>query len=97
MKQIGIKIQAGVRYWCDCQYSTDNGITWNQPDDTDEDDLKVRNSLPCVEYFEKQRNWYWCLNIDYVTGRVENWRNGVFVKAFFNINKEIPRGILPVG
>lgn len=89
-----IKIQAGVRYWCDCRYSTDNGITWNQPDDTDEDDLKVRNLLPCVEYFEKERNWYWCLSIDYVTGRVENWRNGVLVNTFFKVCDDIKYQII---
>lgn len=89
-----IKIQAGVRYWCDCQYSTDNGITWNQPDDTDEDDLTVRELLPCVEYFEKQRNWYWCLNIDYDTGRVKNWKNGVLVKAFFKVCDDIKYQII---
>lgn len=80
-----IKIQVGVRYWCDCQYSTDNGITWNQPDDTDEDDLAIRELLPCVEYFEKERGWYWCLNIDYDTGKIENWKNGILVKTFFKV------------
>lgn len=94
MKQIGIKIQAGVRYWCDCQYSTDNGITWNQPDDTDEDDLKVRNSLPCVEFLEKEGNWSWCLNIDYDTGRIENWKNGVLVKTFFKVCDDIKYQII---
>ena len=80
-----IKIQAGVRYWVDCEYSTNNGVTWNQPDDTEEDDLTVRELLPCVEYFEKERGWYWCLNIDYDTGRIENWKNGFIVKAFFKV------------
>lgn len=80
-----IKIQAGVRYWVDCEYSTDNGVTWIQPDDTDEDDLTVRELLPCVEYFEKERGWYWCLNIDYDTGRIENWKNGFVVRAFFKV------------
>ncbi len=89
-----IKIQAGVRYWCDCRYSTDNGITWNQPDDTDEDDLKVRNLLPCVEFLEKEGNWYWCLNIDYDTGRIENWKNGFFVKAFFKVCDDIKYQII---
>ena len=80
-----VKIQAGVRYWVDCEYSTNNGVTWNQPDDTEEDDLTVRELLPCVEYFEKERGWYWCLNIDYDTGRIENWKNGFIVKAFFKV------------
>ena len=80
-----VKVIAGVRYWVDCEYSTDNGVTWNQPDDTDEDDLTVRELLPCVEYFEKERGWYWCLNIDYDTGKIENWKNGFIVKAFFKV------------
>lgn len=84
-KPTKIKVIAGVRYWVDCEYSTDNGDTWNQPDDTDEDDLTVRELLPCVEYFEKERGWYWCLNIDYDTGKIENWKNGFIVKAFFKV------------
>lgn len=80
-----VKVIAGVRYWVDCYYSTDNGITWNQPNDTDADDLTVRELLPCVEYFEKERGWYWCLNIDFETGRIENWKNGFLVKAFFKV------------
>ena len=84
-KPTKIKVQAGVRYWIDCEYSTDNGVTWRQPDDTDEDNLTVRELLPCVEYLEKERAWYWCLSIDYETGRIENWRNGVLVKTFFKV------------
>ena len=80
-----IKVQAGVRYWCDCQYSTDNGVTWNKPSDTDEDNLTVRELLPCVEYSEKERGWYWCLNIDYDTGRIENWENEILIKTFFKV------------
>ena len=80
-----IKALAGVRYWCDCQYSTDNGVTWNKPSDTDEDNLTVRELLPCVEYSEKERGWYWCLNIDYDTGRIENWENEILVKTFFKV------------
>ena len=80
-----IKVLAGVRYWCDCQYSTDNGVTWNKPSDTDEDNLTVRELLPCVEYSEKERGWYWCLNIDYDTGRIENWENEILIKTFFKV------------
>ena len=87
-KPTKVKVIAGVRYWADCEYSMDNDVTWNQPDDTDEDDLTVRELLPCVEYFEKERGWYWCLNIDYNTGRIENWKNGFIVKAFFKVCDE---------
>lgn len=80
-----VKVIAGVRYWVDCKYSTDNGVTWIEQDDTEEDDLTVRELLPCVEYFEKERGWYWCLNIDYDTGKIENWKNGFIVKAFFKV------------
>lgn len=84
-KPTKIKIQAGVRYWVDCEYSTDNGDTWNQPDDTDEDDLTVRELLPCVECFEKERGWYWCLNIDFETGRIENWKKDFCINTFFKV------------
>ena len=80
-----VKVIAGVRYWVDCKYSTDNSVTWNQPDDTEENDLSVREVLPCVEYFEKERGWYWCLNIDFETGKVENWKKGFCVKTFFKV------------
>ena len=84
-KPTKIKVQAGVRYWVDCEYSTDNGVTWIHPDDTNDDDLTVRKLLPCVEYLEKECAWYWCLNVDYDTGRIENWENGFIVKAFFKV------------
>ena len=80
-----IKIQAGVRYFVDCEYSTDNGVTWNQPDDTDENELTVRGLLPCVEYFEKEGNWYWCLNVDFDSGKIENWKQGFYLKTFFKV------------
>ena len=84
-KPTKIKVQAGVRYWADCEYSTDNGVTWSQPDDTDEDDLTVRELLPCVEYFEKEGNWYWCLNVDFDSGKIENWKQGFHLKTFFKV------------
>lgn len=84
-KPTKVKVIAGVRYWVDCEYSTDNGVTWKQPNDTDEDDLAVRELLSCVEYIKEERGWYWCLNIDYDSGKVENWKNELIVKAFFKV------------
>jgi hypothetical protein len=84
-KPTKIKIHAGVRYWCDCQYSTDKGVTWNNPSDTDEDNLTVRELLPCVEYYEKERGWYWCLNVDFNSGKIENWKQGLCLKTFFKV------------
>lgn len=80
-----VKVQAGVRYWVDCKYSTDNGVTWIEQDDTDENDLLVRKVIPCVEFLDEEQDWYWCLVIDYDTGRIENWKNGFLVKAFFKV------------
>ena len=80
-----IKIQAGVRYWVDCKYSTDNCATWIQCDDSDENDLAVRKLIPCVEFLEKKGNWYWCLNVDFNSGKIENWKQGFHLKTFFKV------------
>lgn len=80
-----IKIQAGVRYWVDCQYSTDNGVTWIEQDDTDENDLLVRKVIPCVEFLDEEQNWYWCLVIDFETGKIENWKKDFCINTFFKV------------
>ena len=80
-----IKIQAGVRYWVDCKYSTDNGVTWIYQDDTDENNLLVRKVLPCVKFLDDQHDWYWCLNIDFETGRIENWKKDFCINTFFKV------------
>ncbi len=80
-----IKIQAGVRYWVDCKYSTDNGVTWIEQDDTDENDLLVRKVIPCVEFLDEEQNWYWCLVIDFETGKIENWKKDFCINTFFKV------------
>ena len=82
-----VKVIAGVRYWQDCKYSTDNGITWVEPDDTDEEGLAVRRLLPCVEFLDEDRynEWYWCLEIDYNTGKIKNWKKDFCIDTFFKV------------
>ena len=80
-----VKVQAGVRYWVDCKYSTDNGVTWIDQDDTDENDLLVRKVIPCVEFLDEEQNWYWCLVIDFETGKIENWKKDFCINTFFKV------------
>ena len=84
-KPTKVKIQAGVRYWVDCKYSTDNGVTWIEQDDTDENDLLVRKVIPCVEFLDEEQNWYWCLVIDFETGKIENWKKDFCINTFFKV------------
>lgn len=84
-----IKVFAGVRYWQDCKYSTDNGATWIEPDDTDEDGDVVNKLLPGVEYLDDKNlhmiGWYWCINIDYETGKISSWKQGFCIETNFKV------------
>lgn len=82
-----IKVRTRPRYWQDCMYSTDNGVTWISPDDTNEEGIKVMKLLPCVEFLDddKYDDWYWCLEIDYDTGKVDDWKEGYCVETHFKV------------
>ena len=44
-----LKATMGVRYYVDCEYSTDNGKTWNKNfEDTDEESERIKKLTPCV-------------------------------------------------
>ena len=44
-----LKATMGVRYYVDCEYSTDNGKTWNKNfEDTEEESERIKKLTPCV-------------------------------------------------
>lgn len=71
-----LKATMGVRYWVDCDYSEDNGNTWNLNfPDTDEESDRIMKLTPCVvrkDIGYKESN-YWEIIIDLETGKVLNW------------------------
>ena len=83
-----VKVQAEPRYWCDCEYSLDNGKTWIEPeDDTKEADEKVLNDLPsssCIDEDDEGKK-YLNLLIDIEDGRVINWPDNVWIKMRFKV------------
>ena len=82
-----IFVIAGVRYYIDCDYSTDNGVTWNREDDTDDNCEKMKTIIPLIKrtnigYSDYD---YWCLEIDYETGKVKDWPENFCIKTFFKV------------
>lgn len=78
----------GVRYWVDCDYSEDNGNTWNKNfDDTDEESERIKKLTPCVvhkdigygdsDYFE--------IIIDLNEGKVLNWKEGFCLRTSYKV------------
>lgn len=82
-----ILITAGVRYYVDCDYSTNNGITWHREDDTKDNCEKLKSIIPLIKktnigYSDYD---YWCLEIDYNTGKVKDWPENFCIKTFFKV------------
>ena len=85
-----------VRYYVDCSFSKDNGVTWEKDfDDDDESDDYVKSQLPCMverTYMYKgiwsktekeMKRTDWCPVIDVNEGKVLDWpENFVFVTHF---------------
>ena len=63
----------GVRYWEDCDFSEDNGKTWEESD-------RIKSLMPHVV-----RNDYWELIIDLDTGKVLNWPEGFCIRTYFKV------------
>lgn len=86
VKYLSAKI--GVRYWVDCKYSKDNGETWIDPDDNDEDEKSVVDDLKEIIVPENQR-WglvnYWKLEINLDTGKVVDWPRGLCIHTYFKV------------
>ena len=83
-----LRATMGVRYWDDCDYSEDNGQTWNQGfKDNDEDSEYIKKLTPCVVrkdigYGESD---YLELIIDLEEGKVLNWKNGFCLKTSYKV------------
>ena len=79
-----IIVKAGVRYWCDCKYSEDNGQTWVEAEDDDEEtDELFKQHIPFIvhEDIGYKPSDYWNLVIDINTGKVENWKEGFCMRG----------------
>lgn len=88
-----IEVYAGVRYWIDCDYSTDNGKTWvncNELDDTDEESERIKGLTPNVEKhngetYKYLEGDYLHLTIDIDEGKVVNWPKGFCLRTNYKI------------
>ena len=83
-----LKARMGVRYWVDCEYSKDNGETWIDPEDDDEEtDAKVIADMPFVE--PETNRWgttnYWNILIDLDKGKVVDWPKGFCIHTNFKV------------
>lgn len=71
-----LRATMGVRYWQDCDYSTD-GENWIDAalDDTDEENDRMMEITPCVvkKDIGYKPSEYWELVIDIDNGKVVNW------------------------
>ena len=83
-----LKAKMGVRYWVDCKYSKDNGQTWIDPEDDDEEtDAKVREDMPFIVP-EKDRwgmTYYWVITIDLNEGKVLDWPSDFMISTNFKV------------
>lgn len=87
-----------VRYYVSCSFSKDNGETWEDDfEDDDESDDYVRSQLPCmnkVRYLHKsiwsdKETWKerqdWCPVIDVNEGKVLDWTPGFILRTHFKV------------
>ena len=83
-----LKATMGVRYWEDCEYSEDNGQTWNKDfDDSDEESERIKNLTPCVvkKNIRCRESYYLELVIDLNEGKVLNWPNGFCLNTHYKV------------
>ena len=87
-----------VRYYVDCSFSKDNGVTWQKDfEDDDVSDKEVRDQLPCMKEvtFKKYGIWSgketietrrdWCPVIDVNEGKVLDWPEGFILNTHFKV------------
>ena len=83
-----LRATMGVRYYVDCEYSEDNGETWNKDfDDTEEESERIKELTPCVVrknigYGESD---YLELIIDLEEGKVLNWKDGFCLNTHYKV------------
>ena len=83
-----LKATMGVRYYVDCEYSTDNGKTWNKNfEDTEEESERIKKLTPCVvkNNIGYGANDYFELIIDLNNGKVLNWTDGFCLKTHYKV------------
>lgn len=83
-----LKATMGVRYYVDCEYSTDNGKTWNKNfEDIEEESERIKKLTPCV--VKKDIGYgaddYLELIIDLNEGKVLNWTDGFCLKTHYKV------------
>ena len=87
-----------VRYYVDCSFSKDNGVTWQDDfEDDDVTDAEVKAQLPCMKEitYKKYGIWTgketiekrvdWCPVIDVNEGKVLDWPEGFILKTHFKV------------
>ena len=78
-----LKINAFVRHWVDCDYSTDNGETWHGDfEDIMEEHNRIGKIIPGSD------GEHWKITIDLWNGRVLNWPKGFCLKTHFKVCDE---------
>lgn len=83
-----IIVKAGVRYWCDCEYSEDNGQTWVEAEDDDDiTDEEFKKHIPFVvkEDIGYKPSDYWSFAIDVKEGKVLDWPKGYCISTHFKV------------
>lgn len=81
-------VKAGVRYWCDCEYSEDNGEHWVEAEDDDEaTDEAMKAHIPFIvkEDIGYKPSDYWNIVIDINSGKVLGWPEGFCIRTHFKI------------
>ncbi len=83
-----LKATMGVRYWVDCDYSTDNGVNWEGDfEDTRAECNRVKEHIPCV--VKKDIGYgptdYWEIIIDLNEGKVLNWPEGFCLNTHYKV------------
>ena len=83
-----LKATMGVRYYVDCEYSTDNGKTWNTDfEDTEEESERIKKLTPCIVKSDigYGTNDYLELIIDLNEGKILNWTDGFCLKTSYKV------------
>lgn len=83
-----LRATMGVRYWQDCEYSTD-GVNYIDPnvEDTDEESENMKKITPCVvrKDIGYKPSDYWEIVIDIDNGKVLNWPDNFWLKAQYKV------------
>ena len=87
-----------VRYYVNCSFSKDNGVTWEEDfEDDDEMDAYVKSQLPCMvertymyrgiwsKTEKEMKRTDWCPVIDVNEGRVLDWPKDFILVTTFKV------------